>query len=215
MKTRLTPCSLARGVAELSARDADLARIHHSYGLPPMRTRPAGFPALLQIIVEQQVSVASARAIWGRMAAAADSITPESFLALGEADLKAVGLSRAKMAYGRALATDILEGRLALDSLSRLQDEEAIAALVTVKGIGRWTAEIYLLSALARPDVWPVGDLAVATATGLVKGLDHRPDRAEMLALGEAWRPWRSVASRLLWHYFRNAVRGQSFRPEG
>ena len=180
-----------------------------------MRTRPPGFPALLQIIVEQQLSVASARAIWGRLAASATPLTPRSFLRLDEAALKACGLSRAKITYGRILAEAVEGGGLDLAGLARLDDEAAIETLVAIKGIGRWTAEIYLLSALARPDIWTADDLAVATATGLVKGLPERPARKEMLALGEPWRPWRSVAARLMWHYFRNAVRGQSFRPEG
>ena len=188
-------------LAELGRRDADLAQAHARAGDPPVRRRPAGFATLLRIILAQQVSTASARAILGRLDEAANPLTPETFLALDDGALKAIGFSRQKVGYGRGLAVDVAEGRLDLARVERLDDEEAIAELVKVKGIGRWTAEIYLMSALGRPDVWPAADLGLAQAVQIVKGLEQRPDRARMMEIAEPWRPWRSAASLLLWHY--------------
>ena len=202
----LTPRRFRQAIAELSARDRDLARICERHGPPVLRARPSGFPALLRIIVEQQLSVASARAIWGRLEGILGAVTPERLLSFDDVMLRSAGLSRPKLVYARGLADAVMSGDLDSGRLAMLDDEAAIEELVRIKGIGRWTAEIYLLSALGRPDVWPVDDLAIATAAGRVKGLDARPTRAELLAMGEAWRPWRSVAARLLWHYFRSAL---------
>ncbi len=200
----LTPRRMSLALTELAARDRDLAHAIQAVGRPRLRTREAGFPALLRIIVEQQLSVASARAIWGRLEGALGTVTPARYLALGEEGATNAGMSRPKHRYATGLAYEIAAGRLDLEGLEALEDEEAIATLTAIKGIGRWTAEIYLLSALARPDVWPVGDLAIATATGCIKGLAARPGPKELLAIGEAWRPWRAVAARLVWHYFRH-----------
>ncbi|MFO0995757.1 MAG: DNA-3-methyladenine glycosylase 2 family protein [Alphaproteobacteria bacterium] len=202
----LTPQRFRHAIWELSARDRDLARICEEHGAPVLRTRPSGFPALLRIIVEQQLSVASARAIWGRLEGMLGEVTPARLVGFDDVRLRSAGLSRPKVLYARGLADAVMSGDLDSGRLAELDDEAAIEALVRVKGIGRWTAEIYLLSALGRPDVWPVDDLAIATATGRVKGLAERPARAELLEIGEAWRPWRSVAARMLWHYFRSAV---------
>jgi len=206
--SRLTPRTFARALDALAARDADLGRLREEWGAPPLRLRPAGFSALLRVIVDQQLSVASARAIWGRLEERVRPMTPEAFLGERSQALKAAGLSRAKIAYARGLAEEIQAGRLDLESLGRLDDESAIERLVSLKGIGRWSAEIYLLSALARPDVFPADDLAIQTAVARAKGLDGRPDRATLVLLAEPWRPWRSVAARLLWHYFRAAIMG-------
>ncbi len=127
-------------------------------------------------------------------------MTPERFLALGDEDLLQIGFSRQKARYGRALAGEVASGTLDLERLPTLDDEAVHRALQAVPGIGPWTSTIYLLMVLGRPDVWPVGDIALATAVGEVKRLDHRPDPAELLVLGDAWRPWRSVAARLFWH---------------
>jgi DNA-3-methyladenine glycosylase II len=210
MARRLTRASMKTGLDALAAADPDLARIRETIGDPPLRTRSGGFPALLQIIVEQQLSVASARAIWNRIEGALGEVTPESYLALDAEGARALGMSRGKHVYASGLAEAIAEGRLDLARIHRMDDEEAIAALVELKGIGRWTAEIYLLSAMARPDIWPVDDLAIQSAAGHAKGLETRPDRKVLLAMGEAWRPWRAVAARLLWHHFRHTV---SSRP--
>lgn len=196
---------LRRGVKALSANDPDLARIHQSFGLPPVRLRPEGFQTLFKIIVQQQVSLASGDAIWGRLEEALDGAAPEAVRAADLAALRRLGLSRQKAAYAHALAEAVLRGTLDLEGLRRLDDDGAIAQLTAVKGIGRWTAEIYLLSALQRPDVWPAADLALMVAAGEVKRLPIRPDAKTLGLIGEAWRPWRAVAARLLWHYYRHA----------
>lgn len=196
---------LARGLAELAAADPDFARVIALHGPPPRRVRPQGFATLIQAILAQQVSRASADAIWGRLAAAVDPFTPEGLLAFDETALRRFGLSQQKARYARALAAALAEGRLDLRRLSRAEDETAIEMLTALPGIGRWTAEIYLLAALQRPDVWPAADLALMIAVERLKGLPARPSFREMTALGEAWRPWRAVAARVLWHYYRVA----------
>jgi DNA-3-methyladenine glycosylase II len=187
-------------VAELAARDADLAAIVDRYGVPPLWDRPAGFGTLVHIVLEQQVSLASAQAAYDRLVAATDPLTPDRFLRLTDAELLEIGFSRQKARYGRALATALIDGSLDLDTLVALDDEAAQLALEAIPGIGRWSSTIYLLMVLGRPDMWPVGDMALATAVGQAKGLPARPGPDELIVLGEAWRPWRSVAARLFWH---------------
>jgi DNA-3-methyladenine glycosylase II len=196
-------------VAHLAKRDADLAAIVDRYGPPPLWERRPGFGTLLHIVLEQQVSLASAKAAFDRLSLAADPLTPERFLALDDADLLAIGFSRQKARYGRALAVAIRDGSLDLAGLGALDDEAVRLALEAIPGIGHWTSTIYLLMVLGRPDVWPVGDIALATAVGEVKGLGRRPGPDELTAIGEAWRPWRSVAARLFWHDYL-ARRGRS-----
>jgi DNA-3-methyladenine glycosylase II len=196
----LTASSLVAAVDVLAARDADLAGIVARYGPPPLWDREPGFPTLVHLILEQQVSLASAQAAFDRLRAAADPLTPARFMELTDADLLAIGFSRQKARYGRALAMAIDSGALDLTALEALDDEAVHRALQTVPGIGPWTSTIYLLMVLGRPDVWPVGDIALAASVGEVKGLGRRPDAIEMAELGEAWRPWRSVAARLFWH---------------
>lgn len=188
----------------LAARDADMAAAYARCGLPPERSSEPGFAGLIRMIAGQQVSVQSARAIVTRLEEKADPLTAEEFLRLNEDDLKAVGFSRPKMRYGRILAEEIVGGGLDIDGLAALDDAAAIAALTRIKGIGPWTAEIYLLFALGRPDVWPVDDLALCIAAQHLKGLAERPDRKAMLTLGEPWRPFRSAAARFLWHLYRH-----------
>ena len=196
----LTTTGLADAVAELAARDEDLAAIVARYGPPPLWDREPGFPTLIQLILEQQVSLASAQAAFDRLGGAADPLTPARFLELTDAELLAIGFSRQKARYGRALAAAIGSGALDLGALEVLDDESVQRSLQAVPGIGPWTSTIYLLMVLGRPDVWPVGDIALAASVGDVKGLGRRPDATEMAELGEAWRPWRSVAARLFWH---------------
>jgi len=196
----LTSSSLASAIGELVGRDADLAGIVDRFGPPPLWDRVPGFQTLLHIILEQQVSLASARAAFDRLRAAADPLTPSRFLELSDAELLAIGFSRQKARYGRALATAVDSGALDLGSMDRLGDDDVHRALQAVPGIGQWTSTIYLLMVLGRPDVWPVGDIALAQSVGEVKGLGRRPGASEMAALGDAWRPWRSVAARLFWH---------------
>jgi DNA-3-methyladenine glycosylase II len=201
---RLTPAldqpTLEAAVAELAARDADLAAIVERFGVPPLWHRPPGFGTLVHIVLEQQVSLASAQAAFDRLEAATDPLTPDRFLRLTDEQLLGVGFSRQKARYGRALAAAVLDGSLDLEALPVLDDEEVQRSLEAIPGVGRWTSTIYLLMVLGRPDAWPVGDMALATAVGQAKGLPGRPGPDELTLLGEAWRPWRSVAARLFWH---------------
>lgn len=196
--------TLQPALEALAAIDPDIARHYAACGLPPVRRQKAGFAGLLRIIMAQQVSAPSAAAFVARLNAAAEPLTPEAFLALDDAALRAVGLSRQKIRYGRALAEDVLSRRIDLRKLTRLDDEEAIEHLIQAKGVGRWTAEIYLLFALRRPDVWPADDLAVQAAAQRLKNLEERPQGEAMRALGEAWRPYRSAAARFLWHLYKH-----------
>ncbi len=195
----LTRSGLTAAVDELSTRDADLAAIVARFGLPPLWDRPPGFGTLVHIVLEQQVSLASAQAAFDRLLAATDPLGPTGFLTLTDAELLAIGFSRQKARYCRALAMAVQSGTLDLEELDALDDDAVHRALQAVPGIGPWTSTIYLLMVLGRPDVWPVGDIALAASVGEVKGLGRRPDATEMASLGEAWRPWRSVAVRLFW----------------
>ncbi len=196
--------SLRPAMRALARRDRDIARAFRDCGLPPDRRRPPGFATLTHMIMAQQVSAHAAKAIIDRLSAAADPLTPAAFLAFDDSDLKAIGLSRQKMRYGRALSEDVLSGRLGLDGLTGLDDGAVMTELCRAKGIGRWTAEVYMLFALGRPDVWPAGDLAVQVAVQRLRGLEARPSLAEMDAIAEAWRPHRSAAARFLWHFYRH-----------
>jgi DNA-3-methyladenine glycosylase II len=198
----LTEETLTLGLHVLCGRDPDLAQIRTNFGPPPMWAREPGFPTLIHIILEQQVSLASARAAYERLLAAASPLTPARFLELDDVALKTIGFSRQKTAYGRELSRAILDGHLDLAGLESLDDAAVRSQLIAIKGIGPWTADIYLLMALRRPDVWPVGDLALANAAQRVKGLVSRPTPDELDGLGASWRPWRAVAARLLWHYY-------------
>jgi DNA-3-methyladenine glycosylase II len=194
--------SLLRAVRLLSRRDPDLGRVVRRFGAPPMWAREAGFSTLLHIILEQQVSLASARAAHNKLLEAASPLTPRCFLKLDDATLKAIGFSRQKTAYGRHLAQSIIEGHLDLDTLHLMSDEDARSELLEIKGIGQWTADVYLLMVLRRPDVWPTGDLALAVAAQSVKRLKSRPTPQRLEEIGMAWRPWRAVAARILWHHY-------------
>ena len=205
----LSRASLAVAVEQLAAADPDLAAIVERFGPPPLWDRVPGFATLVHIILEQQVSLASAQAAFDRLRAAADPLTPARFLDLTDAELLTIGFSRQKARYGRALATALDGGSLDLDSLTSLDDDSAHRELVAIPGIGPWTATIYLLMVLGRPDLWPVGDIALAQAVAEVKGLERRPSPLEMAELGETWRPWRSVAARLFWHDYLSR-RGRS-----
>ena len=199
---RLDRRSLAAGVDELARQDRHLAAVLEAHGPPPLWARPPGYPTLVQIILEQQVSLASARAAFGRLEERLGRVTSAGLLELGDAELKQIGFSRQKARYCRELARAIEQGRFDVRGLARLSDEEAREALTHQLGIGRWTADIYLLMALRRPDVWPKGDLALAKAVQAVKKLRRLPDQDRLERLAESWRPWRAVAARLLWHHY-------------
>lgn len=201
-----TPQSIAAALDRLAARDDDIARTLAEVGYPEPRGREPGFATLLNIIVGQQVSVQSATAIRERLLTAADPLTPASFLTLDDAALRGIGFSRRKIEYGRLLALDILEGRFDPDGLPALDDAAVLEQIVARKGLGRWSAEIYMLFALGRADTWPADDLAVRIAVHHLKGLDERPDRATMDRLAEPWRPYRGAAALLMWHVYRKAA---------
>lgn len=203
----LDEASYHRGLSELADRDDDLRRILDTLGPPPMWDRPPGFQTLIHIILEQQVSLASARACLDKLVAVVGELTPAGLLALDDDALKTAGFSRQKSEYSRVLAAAIDDGALDLEGLAYTSDDEARERLMELKGIGRWTADIYLLMALGRPDIWPTGDLALVVAAKQVKNLDIRPSAEEFGRLGDAWRPWRSVAARLLWHHYLSAER--------
>ena len=198
----LTPASFRRGLRALVEGDPGLGRIVARLGPPPMWTRPEGFPTLVHLILEQQVSLASARAAFDRLRAAASPLPPARLLALDDGALERAGFSRQKIVYARELARAVGARRPDLRSLGSLDDEAVRGRLTAIKGIGRWTADIYLLMALRRPDVWPAGDGALATAVGRALRLSRRPTIDELDAIGRRWRPFRAIAARILWHYY-------------
>ncbi len=197
---------LASAAKSLSGMDKDMARILSALGTPPLWDRQPGFVTLLRIILEQQVSLVSADAMYRRLLVQIDPLTPETMLAAGEPFLRAFGVTRQKAAYFINVARAIQNGDLDLESLTRESDESAISQLTSVKGIGPWTARIYLLMVLCRPDVWPLGDVALATAYQKLKGLEKRPSQPELSELALAWAPHRATAARLLWHYYLNGM---------
>lgn len=196
--------NLRKALRHLARVDADFARALKEVGHPELRRVPSGFGGLMRSIVGQQVSVHAARSIWLRLEAAVPSMEPADFLRLDDDALRAVGLSGAKMKYGRSLATDIVEGRIDFAALDTLDDAAAIAMLTQAKGIGPWTAEIYLMFAHGRPDIMPGLDLGLVIAAQHLKKLRTRPDAKRLVKIAEAWRPWRSAAALLLWHWRRN-----------
>ena len=201
----VTQETLPKAVEALGLIDTDFARAFAEIGLPPLRYRAPGFATLLRIIIAQQVSLASAQAIADRLTAACDPVVPENFLSLTDDALRQIGLSRPKQRYGRALAEAVASGEIELDRIATLDDEAAIAELTRAKGIGRWSAEVYLLFSLGRPNVFPADDIGLMTGAQLLKGLEVRPDRTALAAMAEDWRPYRAVAARMLWHYRRQA----------
>jgi DNA-3-methyladenine glycosylase II len=200
----LDAANLKKAMRHLAKVDPDFARILKEVGHPELREMPTGFSGLMRSIVGQQVSVHAARSIWLRLEAAVPSMEPADFLARSDEELRAVGLSGAKTRYGRSLATDIVEGRIDFNALHELDDVAAVAMLCQAKGIGPWTAEIYLMFAHGRPDIMPGLDLGLVVAAQHLKKLRKRPDAKRLLKIAEQWRPWRSAAALLLWHYRRS-----------
>ena len=199
--------SLSQAAAALAAVDASLARIVDRHGLPPLWPRDPGFETLVRIILEQQISLASAEAAYRRLESAAGSVSPGAILALGEEGARSAGQTRQKARYVVELARAVQEGRLDLEVVHHAPDDAARAMLTAIPGFGRWSADVYLLLALRRPDVWPAGDLALAGSVRHALGLDIRPSPAEMETLAEPWRPWRAVAARILWHGYLSGDR--------
>lgn len=198
----VTRRTLEHGLEFLAEKDSDLASVIEAHGPPPIWSRPAGFATLVKIILEQQVSLASAKAAFDRLEDQLGAVEPEPFLSLDDETLKWIGFSRQKAGYCRSLATAIVEGRFEIEALGKMSDEVAREELMSLKGVGRWTADIYLLMVLHRADVWPTGDLALAKAVQEVKGLAVTPSPEDLERVGSCWRPWRAVAARLLWHHY-------------
>ncbi len=207
-----TETELDIALAALGKSDPRFVALIASAGRPPLRRRPDGFAGLAATIVAQQLSTASANAIWGRIATAFDPIEPTAIMRARPARLARLGLSAPKIRALKEIARAIARGQLALATLGDLTAEDAHAALTAIHGIGPWTADIYLLSCLGHADAWPAGDLALQEAARLAFGLRARPVAKEMVALAEPWRPWRSVAARVLWTYYR-AVKGREGAP--
>jgi DNA-3-methyladenine glycosylase II len=199
----------------LAEQDPALARAHALLPPFPWRTRRGGFAGLVQLITEQQVSVASAAAIWARLEAGLVQVTPETVLGRDEAGLKAFGLSSPKARYALSIAQAITDGAVDLDGLDALDDEAAIEALTALKGVGRWTAEVYLLFCEGRLDAFPAGDLALQEAVRELDGAEARPTEKALYARGAAWKPFRGVACHLLWDYYLARRRGDIAAPAG
>jgi DNA-3-methyladenine glycosylase II len=198
-----TEDDLAAAIERLAAADARMAKVLAQAGRPTLRRRPDGLAGLAAIICAQQLSTASASAIWGRLQAAFDPFHHEALRRARSDKLARLGLSRPKIKTMKAIAAAIGKGELDLAAVARSKADAAHAALTAVHGIGPWTADIYLLFCLGHADAWPAGDLALQEAARMALGLKKRPTSKDMIALAEPWRPWRGVAAHLLWNYYR------------
>jgi DNA-3-methyladenine glycosylase II len=201
---QLTRATLARGVEQLCAREpafrAQVARL----GVPPLWAREPGYATLVRIILEQQVALASADALRRRLVERLGAITPRTIADTGEDGLRALGMTRQKSSYCVGIAEQVLEGRFDFAEVSRADDNTAYAMLVELRGVGPWTAHIYQLMALRRPDIWPTGDLALLVALARLRGLDAKPDHTQAAELTAHWAPYRAVGARLLWQAYLN-----------
>lgn len=195
----LTTVTLRAGACALAARDAELATLFARHGPPPMWGRRPGYATLVRIVLEQQVSLAAARTMFRRVQDHLGAVTPASVGAAGVEGLRRLGLTRQKSAYCHGLAMALLDGRLDLSAIARAPDAAGQRALLALPGLGPWSVSIYYLMALRRPDVWPVGDLALRLALQRVKRLRRVPDSAAEERISHGWAPWRSVAARMLW----------------
>jgi DNA-3-methyladenine glycosylase II len=193
---------LREAVGLLAARDPDLGAIVERHGPPPLWRRAPGFETLVRIVLEQQVTLASGSAAYARLATTLGSVTPASLAAVEQASLEAAGLTRQKARYLRELGRAVASRRLDPAALHELDDDDVRQLLQALPGIGPWTAEVYLLMALGRPDAWPAGDVALAVSMCETKRLPERPTSLQMERLAEPWRPWRAVGARLLWHAY-------------
>lgn len=202
----LSAGQLKASLDALAAREPLIGAAIGRVGYPPPRIRDRGYATLLRTIIGQQVSVAAAQAIWNKMAAQLGDITDPAIIAgVSDEQLRAAGLSRQKAAYARSLAEEVTSGRLDFAHLPE-DDEEAIAALTRIKGIGRWSAEVYLLFAEGRPDIWPAGDLAVQIEVGRILGHAERPSEKLTREVAEAWRPHRGAAAVFAWHHYNSEM---------
>jgi DNA-3-methyladenine glycosylase II len=197
----VTPDNLPVVAAKLARKEPMFRAVLKAYGPPPLWAREPGFATLLHIILEQQVSLASAKACFDKLSSRVGAPTPKKLLKLTDAELRADGFSRQKALYARHLAAAITERMFALDAVHSLPDDDAREELKKLKGVGDWTADIYLLMAMLRPDVMPKGDLALHIAWHKLSG-EPRPTADEFLQIAERWRPYRSIAARILWHFY-------------
>ena len=205
MSNYMTPEFIRTALDEVATRDQDIAVALQEVGYPTPRNREPGFATLINVIISQQVSTNAAAAIRRRLEAALDPLTPEAFLAADEQTIRDVGLSVRKVEYGRGLAQAILDGTLETERLAELNDNEVAKALTGIRGLGQWSADIYMLFALGRADAWPLGDLAIQIAVQKVKHMCKRPDPKQMLTVASSWRPYRGVVALFLWHYYKGA----------
>ena len=200
--TVLTAEALVNAASQLAKDDRRLARILKTYGPPPLWRRPATFTTLVRIILEQQVSLKSADAMFRKLQDSMRPFTPKNLIYLGSEHLRVLGVTRQKTAYLLHLASALAEGRLNLRQVSKMSDAEAKTTLMQIKGLGSWSADVYMLMAMRRADIWPAGDLALAVAVQELNELENRPSFQQLESLAEKWRPYRAVAARMLWQYY-------------
>lgn len=203
----LTKELLTKYAFQLANTNTEFRHILSNFGVPPLWDRPMGFPTLVSIILEQQVSLASAKKVYEKLNRALDKLTPELFLTLNDYQLKRIGFSHQKTRYCREVASKILNGYLNLNTLNYLNDQAVKKILTSITGIGHWTSDIYLLMVLLRADVWPHGDRALAVAAYEVFNLSTIPSYEFLKDMAEAWKPFRAIAARFLWHYYLNTKR--------
>lgn len=202
MSRRMTRRELLVATEELCARDHHLAGVVDQYGPSPLWARKPNYATLVQIILEQQVSLASARAVYQRFETAIGKVDEDTVSSMSPMDLHKKGFTRQKAEYCVDLARMLVNGDLSLRRVALADDDNAREMLTGIRGIGRWTADIYLLMSLGRPDIWPQGDVALASAMQRVKCLRKRPDAGRQNKIANTWRPWRSVGARLMWHFY-------------
>lgn len=209
---RVDERNLIEACSHLSGSDPVFAELLARNGTPPLWSRPPGFPTLVRLILEQQVSLASGRAAFDRLEARLGRVTPSRFVTLDDGELRAIGFSRQKARYVRLLSDAVDRRVFEFDEVGRLDDEDAAEALATLTGVGPWTAAIYMLFAESRADVWPRGDRALVVSLGRAMGAAQPPGYDEADAMAERWRPWRAVAARMLWHDY---LGGRAHDPAG
>ena len=202
----LTKSGFHEALQVLRKKDPNIDEILTAIGPPVWRKRKSGFPTLVRIILEQQVSLASGRALFDKLIQGVPVLTPREFLKLDTDTLRAMGFSRQKTRYCRILAEAIKEGSLRLQPLESMDDDAVRKELTKLTGIGKWTADIYLMEGLKRPDIWPVGDLALVIAVQKVLGLKKKPTPEKLEKLGKKWQPYRAVAARVFWHQYLNGT---------
>ncbi len=208
----MDPATHAQGIAELVRSDRLFAELKARNGDPPRWARPAGFASMVLFVLEQQVSLASAKAAFLRLHDELGVIQPAPFLSLSSDELRKMGFSRQKAGYCRGIAQQLLDGDIDFAALADLDDDEARRTLISIRGIGRWTANVFLLFVLGRPDAWPSGDRALHVAMRSSMGLDGTPDAETADAMALRWRPWRGVAAFFLWHDY---LGGPAYRDDG